>query len=34
MKVKIQIVKKGGSKVKLTDPCPWLVEIPPEAIKK
>jgi hypothetical protein len=32
--MKIQVLKKGSSKVKLTDPCPWLVEIPPEAIKK
>ena len=34
MNVKIKVVKKGSSKVKVTDPCPWLVEIPPEAIKK
>jgi hypothetical protein len=32
--MKIQIVKKGSSKVKVSDPCPWLVEVPPEAAKK
>ena len=24
--MKIQIVKKGSSKVKFSEPCPWLVE--------
>ncbi len=32
--MKIQIVKKATSKVKFTEPCPWLVEVPPEAVKK
>jgi hypothetical protein len=32
--MKIQVVKKGSNKVKHTEPCPWLVEVPPEAIKK
>jgi hypothetical protein len=32
--MKIQVVKKGSSKVKASDPCPWLVEVPPEAAKK
>jgi hypothetical protein len=31
--MKIQIVKKG-SKIRMSDPCPWLVEVPPEAAKK
>ena len=31
--MKIQILKKG-SKVKASDPCPWLLEVPPEASKK
>jgi hypothetical protein len=31
--MKIQIVKKG-SKIRMSDPCPWLVEVPPEASKK
>ena len=31
--MKIQIVKKG-SKIRMADPCPWLVEVPPEASKK
>ena len=31
--MKIQIVKKG-SKIRMSDPCPWLVEVPPEAVKK
>ena len=32
--MKIQIVKKGSSKVKFSEPCPWLVEVPPEAANK
>jgi hypothetical protein len=32
--MKIQVVKKGSNKLKYTEPCPWLVEVPPEAIKK
>jgi hypothetical protein len=32
--MKIQIVKKGSTKVKSSDPCPWLLEVPPEAAKK
>ena len=31
--MKIQIVKKG-SRVRMSEPCPWLVEVPPEASKK
>jgi hypothetical protein len=32
--MKVQIVKKGNSKVKVMESCPWLVECPPEAVKK
>lgn len=32
--MKILVVKKGSNKVKFSEPCPWLVEVPPEAIKK
>jgi hypothetical protein len=31
--MKIQIVKKGSSKVKTMTVCPWIVEVPPEATK-
>lgn len=32
--MKIQIVKKGNSKVKAMGSCPFFVDIPPEATKK
>jgi hypothetical protein len=32
--MKIQILKKGDSKVKPMGTCPFLVEVPPEASKK
>jgi hypothetical protein len=32
--MKIQVVKKGSNKVKFSEPCPWLVEVPPETGKK
>lgn len=32
--MKIQIVKKGNTKVKPMALCPFLVDIPPEASKK
>jgi hypothetical protein len=32
--MKIQIVKKGSSKVKTMSTCPFFVDIPPEAAKK
>ena len=32
--MKIQVVKKGNSKMKTSEPCPWLVEVPPETVKK
>ena len=31
--MKIQVVKKA-SKVKMSEPCPWLVEVPPETGKQ
>jgi hypothetical protein len=31
--MKIQIVKKGNTKVKTMNVCPWVVEVPPEAPK-
>jgi hypothetical protein len=31
--MKIQVVKKGSSKMRGSEPCPWLVEYPPEASK-
>lgn len=31
--MKIQIVKKGDSKVKTMSVCPYLVDVPPEASK-
>jgi hypothetical protein len=31
--MKIKVLKKGSGKVKVSDPCPWLVEVPPEAGK-
>jgi hypothetical protein len=32
--MKIQVLKKGNTKAKSSDPCPFLVEVPPEAAKK
>jgi hypothetical protein len=32
--MKIQVIKRGSSKAKSTDPCPFLIEVPPEAAKK
>ena len=31
--MKIQVVKKGNSKVKTMSVCPWVIEVPPEAAK-
>lgn len=31
--MKIQVVKKGNSKVKTMAVCPWVIEVPPEAAK-
>jgi len=32
--MKIQVLKKASVRVKVSDPCPFLVEIPPEAAKQ
>jgi hypothetical protein len=32
--MKIQIVRKGNTKVKTMAVCPWIVEVPPEAVKQ
>ena len=32
--MKIQVLKKANGKTRSTDPCPYLVEMPPEAAKK
>jgi hypothetical protein len=32
--MKIQVLKKGSPRVKASDPCPYLIEVPPEAAKK
>jgi hypothetical protein len=31
--MKIQIVKKGNSKVNTMSVCPWVIEVPPEPVK-
>jgi len=32
--MKIQVVKKANVKAKSSDPCPYFIEVPPEAAKK
>ena len=32
--MKIQVLKTGGGKMRGSEPCPWLVEYPPEAAKQ
>ena len=32
--MKIQVVKKGNSKVKTMSICPYVVDVPPESTKK
>ena len=32
--MKIQVLKKAAKKVMVSDPCPFLLEIPPETAKK
>jgi hypothetical protein len=32
--MKIQVLKKGNTRVQLSDPCPYFLEVPPEAAKK
>ena len=31
--MKIQVIKKGSSKVKTMSVCPYVVDVPPEAAK-
>jgi hypothetical protein len=31
--MKIQVIKKAAKKIMVSDPCPFLLEIPPEAGK-
>ena len=31
--MRIQVVKKGTTKVKTMGVCPWVVEVPPEVAK-
>lgn len=32
--MKIQILKKGSTRVKASEPCPFIIEVPPEAAKQ
>ena len=32
--MKIQVIKKGNSKVKTMSICPYVVDVPPESTKK
>jgi hypothetical protein len=32
--MKIQVVKQGSKRVQMSDPCPYFLEVPPEAAKK
>ena len=32
--MKIHVLKKASAKAKSSDPCPFLIEMPPEAAKK
>jgi len=32
--MKIQVLKKSSGKARGADPCPYLIEMPPEAAKK
>jgi hypothetical protein len=32
--MKIHVLKQGSSKAKSSDPCPYLIEVPPEAARK
>lgn len=32
--MKVQIVKKGNTKVKTMSVCPYVVDVPPESAKK
>ena len=32
--MKILVLKKAATKAKSSDPCPFMIEMPPEAAKK
>jgi len=32
--MKIQVIKKATNRVKLAEPCPFVVDVPPDAAKK
>jgi hypothetical protein len=32
--MKIQVIKRATGKATFSDPCPYLIEVPPEAVKK
>jgi hypothetical protein len=32
--MKILVLKKAATKAKNSDPCPFMIEVPPEAAKK
>jgi hypothetical protein len=32
--MKIHVLKKGNTHAKHSDPCPFMIEVPPEAAKK
>lgn len=32
--MKVQVIKKGNTKVKTMSVCPYVVDVPPEAAKK
>ncbi len=32
--MKVQVIKKGNSKVKTMSICPYVVDVPPESTKK
>ena len=31
--MKIKVLKQATNKTKMTEPCPWYVEVPPEPSK-
>jgi hypothetical protein len=34
MKLNIKVISNGGNKVGFGQPCPWIVDVPPEAEQK
>lgn len=32
--MKIQVIKKATNRIKLMEPCPFVVDVPPDASKK